>query len=162
MRRAMLLRRPPPRNQLKILRVAPAGRPARKLQAAGATMGAFAGATPGTTTPQVMIIFMAASTHISGAMIFRRGTNTHDPAVAFRATETYTAACGSPSLSLTSGTSSAVMKPMLQAPGRGYSIMTTLRKELDCENTLSVKLLTPPYTVRTTGMWLTNSSPQTT
>ena len=72
----------------------------------------------------------------------------------------YTATCGSRSLSLTSGTSSAVRKPMLQAPARGYSIITTLRKEFDCESTLSAKLLTPPYTVRTTGMRLSSSSPQ--
>ncbi len=29
-------------------------------------------------------------------------------------------------------------------PARGYSIITTLRKEFDCEKTLSVKLFTPP------------------
>ena len=33
---------------------------------------------------------------------------------------------------------------MLQTPARGYSIITTLRKELDCDSTLSAKLFTPP------------------
>ena len=51
---------------------------------------------------------------------------------------------------------------MLQVPARGYSTITTWRKELDCEKTLSAKLLTPPYTVRTSGMRLSRSSPQTT
>ena len=50
---------------------------------------------------------------------------------------------------------------MLQAPARGYSTITTLRKELDCDSTLSARLLTLPYTVRTTGMRFSSSSPQT-
>ncbi len=45
---------------------------------------------------------------------------------------------------LTSATSSAVTKPMLQIPGRGYSTATTWRKELLEDSTLSVKLFTPP------------------
>src|SRR5213596_2232681 len=73
----------------------------------------------------------------------------------------YTATCGAPLLWLISGTSSAVRKPMLQAPARGYSTITTLRKELDCDSTLSARLLTLPYTVRTTGMRFSSSSPQT-
>ena len=33
---------------------------------------------------------------------------------------------------------------MLQTPGRGYSTITTLRKEFDWDSTLSAKLFTPP------------------
>jgi hypothetical protein len=36
------------------------------------------------------------------------------------------------------------MNPRLHTPGRGYSIITTLRNEFDWEKTLSVKLFTPP------------------
>src|SRR5579862_6516592 len=82
----------------------------------------------GTTTPQVMIIFIAASTLISSSTTTRFGTITRNPAVAFKADDKYTPTCNSPVRSETSGTFSAVMNPMLHAPGRGYSIITTLRK----------------------------------
>ncbi len=74
---------------------------------------------------------MAASTLMSSSTISLRGTMTMNPAVAFKALEMYTQACCSPVRRLTSGTSSAVRKPMLQMPARGYWIITTLRKELD-------------------------------
>jgi hypothetical protein len=89
---------------------------------------------------------------MSSSTSWRRGTITSTPAVALSAAEMYTAACGSPARADTSGTSSAVRNPMLQIPGRGYSSITTVRKALDCENTLSAKLFTPPYTAPTIGM----------
>ncbi len=85
----------------------------------------------GTTTPQVMIIFMAASTDMSSShhLAARHDDDEAGGGVGrgrrYRRTRAAHRCC-----SLISARPRRSRKPMLQAPVRGYSIITTLRNEL--------------------------------
>ncbi len=103
------------------------------------------GAGGGMTTPQVMIIFIAASTVIWSSTTSVAGTMTMNPEVGFGVVGNVDAGVRHAGLVAESRRRPpSVMKPMLHTPVRGYWIITTLRNELLCENTLSAKLFTPP------------------
>ena len=102
-------------------------------------------ATRATITPSVKIILNACSTDISRKMISARSTTMMKPVVGFGVVGTNTETMSRPVRARISPKFSAVRKPMLHAPLRGNSTISTCLNEVPLSvSTVSLKVLAPP------------------